>query len=105
MKTILVAALVTAFAAFAWFSLPQLDGGSVQQSASGTGTVLSIDSEKSLVTVSHDALPALGMPPMTMGYAVTDRTQLAGLRPMQKVEFVITYDGKDYRIVHIKPGP
>ncbi len=37
-----------------------------------------------------------------MSYPVKDRRQLANLRPMQKVEFQVTYDGKDYLITEIK---
>ena len=45
-------------------------------------------------------MPALNM--MTMPYSVRDKNQLANLQPMQKVEFRVTYDGKDYLITDIK---
>ena len=105
MKTLVVVITVAMFAAFAWLSLPGFDRtqpGVLQQTASGTGMVLAIEKEKSIVTISHGAMPALSMPPMTMGYSVKNREQLANLQPMQKVEFQVAYDGKDYLITDIK---
>ncbi len=105
-KKLLVFTLVAAFAGFAWLSLPGLDQaqtpGARQQIAIGSGLVLAIDKEKGVVTISHGTLPALSMPPMTMGYFVKDKRQLFNLQPMQKVEFQITYDGNDYLITEIK---
>lgn len=106
MKTLVVFTLVAAFAGFAWLSLPSLDQaqapGAGRQTASGSGLVLGIDKEKGVVTISHGPLPALNMPPMTMGYSVKDKALLANLQPLQKVEFRLAYDGKDYLITEIK---
>lgn len=106
LKRLLIFALVAAFAGFAWLSLPGLDQaqtpGASQKAARGSGVVLAIDNEKGVATISHGALPALNMAPMTMGYSVRDKGQLAGLRPMQKVEFQVVYDGNDYLITEIK---
>lgn len=106
MKKLLIVMAVAAFAGFAWLSLPRLDQaqgpGTGQQTASGSGLVLAIDREKGVVTISHGPMPALNMPPMTMGYAVKDRNQLSILQPMQKVEFQLAYDGSDYLIIDIR---
>lgn len=106
MKKLLVVIAVAAFAGFAWLSLPRFDPaqapGARQQTGTGSGLVVGIDKEKSVVTLSHGSLPALSMPPMTMGYSVQNKAQLANLQPLQKVEFQITYDGKDYLITDIK---
>jgi Cu(I)/Ag(I) efflux system protein CusF len=104
MKTLVVIIAVGMFAAFAWLSLPGVDrtqSGLLQQ-ASGTGMVVAIEKEKRVVTISHGAMPALSMPPMTMAYSVKNKAQLADLKPMQKVEFKVAYDGKDYVITDIK---
>ena len=105
-KKLLVGISIAAFAGFAWFSLPSLDQaqgpGARWQTASGNGLVVGIDRNKGVVTISHGALPALSMPPMTMGYAVKNKDQLSNLQPMQKVEFQVSYDGKDYVITDIK---
>jgi Cu(I)/Ag(I) efflux system protein CusF len=106
MKKLLVLVLVAVFAGFAWLSLPGLDQaqapGTSQQTASGSGVVLAIDKERGVVTISHGPLPALNMPPMTMGYSVKSKDQLSDLQPMQKIEFQVTYDGNDYLITEIK---
>ena len=98
--------LIAAFAVFAWLSLPTFDQaqapGVRQQTASGTGTVLALDTDKGIVTISHGPLPALNMMPMTMSYVLEDRKQIEKLQPMQKVEFRVVYDGNDYRITEIK---
>jgi len=39
---------------------------------------------------------------MTMTYSIEDKRQLANLEPMQKVEFLLTYDGRDYLITGIQ---
>jgi Cu(I)/Ag(I) efflux system protein CusF len=105
-KKLLAVILVAAFGAFAWFSLPSLDRpqapGAPWQTARGSGLVLAVDREKGVVTISHGAMPALNMPPMTMGYPVKDKGQLSALQPNQRVEFQIAYDGKDYLIVEIR---
>ena len=105
MKAVVILILV-AFGAFAWFSLPRFDNAQSsaarQQTARGKGLVLALDREKGAVTISHDAMPALNMPPMTMEYTVKNRGQLETLQPMQKVEFEVGYDGKDYLITDIR---
>ena len=73
-----------------------------QKTARGTGLIQQIDREKRVVTIKHGPLPALDMMAMTMTYAVKDERQLANLRPLQKVEFDLSYDGKDYVITRIK---
>lgn len=105
MKKLLVLGLVAAFAGFAWLSLPgpdQAQTPGTTNTVTGSGTVLGIDREKGVVTISHGALPALNMMAMTMGYYVKDKGQLANLQPMQKVEFQVTYDGNEYLITEIR---
>jgi Cu(I)/Ag(I) efflux system protein CusF len=106
MRKLFVLPLLAAFAGFAWLSLPGLDQaqtpGTPLQTASGSGTVLGIDQEKGVVTISHGPLPALNMPAMTMGYSVRDKRPLSRLQPMQRVEFRVAYDGRDYTITEIK---
>lgn len=106
MIKLLVFVLVGAFAAFAWQSLPSPDQaqapGAGQQTANGSGVLQSIDKGKGMVTIRHGPLPALNMMPMTMSYAVKDRNQLANLQPMQRVEFQVIHDGRDYLITDIR---
>jgi Cu(I)/Ag(I) efflux system protein CusF len=106
MTKLLVFIAVAAFAGFAWVLLPSPDEaqapGATLQSATGSGLVVGIDTDKGVVTVSHGPLPALNMMAMTMGFPVKDRNQLVNLKPMQKIEFQLSYDGKDYVITAIK---
>ena len=106
MIKLLVLVLIAAFAAFAWLSLPSPDQaqapGAGQQTANGSGVLQSIDKGKGMVTIRHGPLPALNMMPMTMSYAVKDRNQLANLQPMQRVEFQVIHDGRDYLITDIR---
>src|SRR3990172_8627089 len=106
LKKLLVFALIAAFAGFAWLSLPGPDQARApnasQNTASGSGLVQSINKERGVVTIEHGPLPALNMMAMTMTYAIKDKNQLAGLQPLQKVEFQLAYDGNDYLITEIK---
>ena len=106
MKKLLVFTLVAAFAGFAWLLLPGPDqvrtSGAPQKTTIGSGLVQSIDKERGVVTIEHGPLPALGMMAMTMSYVIKDKSQLANLRPLQKVEFELSYDGNNYLITEIK---
>ena len=98
--------LVAAFIGFAWLSLPSPDRaqapGDAGKTATGSGLVQSIDAERGTVTIKHGPLPALNMMAMTMGFPVRNKGQFSNLRPMQEVEFQLTYDGNDYLITEIK---
>jgi Cu(I)/Ag(I) efflux system periplasmic protein CusF len=106
MKKLLILVLFAAFSGFAWLSLPGLDQaqlpGVARQAATGSGVVVAVDQEKGIVTISHGPLPALNMMAMTMGYLVRDSARIAGLRPMQTVEFQVVFDGNDYLITDIR---
>lgn len=105
MKKFLILVLIAAFAGFAWLSLPGLDQAQPPgtfQNSGGSGVVQHVDAEKGLVTISHGPLPALSMMAMTMSYAVKDKRQLAGLKPLQKVEFRVVVDGNNYLITDIR---
>jgi len=106
MKKLVAFMAVATFAGFAWLSLPRPDReqapGAPLQTATGKGTVLGIDRERGVVTISHEPLRELNMMAMTMGYLVKDKTRLASLQPMQTVEFQIVYDGINYVITEIK---
>ena len=73
-----------------------------QQTGKGTGLIQRIDREKGAVTIKHGPLRGLDMPGMTMSFLVKDKAMLSALQPLQKVDFEITYDGKNYLITSIK---
>jgi len=51
------------------------------------GEVERVDKEHGEVIINHGDLPNLGMEPMTMGFAVTDKRMLDRLKPGDKVRF------------------
>lgn len=73
-----------------------------QKTGKGTGLIQQIDREKGAVTIKHGPLQGLNMPGMTMSFLVKDKAMLASLQPLQKVDFDLTYDGKQYLITNIK---
>ena len=91
MKKLVAAALVAAFALFAWRSLPSPE----QAQAPGAA-------QAGTVTLRHGPLPALNMMAMTMSYAVKDRKQIDDLKVDQRVEFQVLQNGSDYLITDIK---
>ena len=73
-----------------------------QKTGKGTGLIQQIDQEKGAVTIKHGSLQGLNMPGMTMSFLVKDKSMLANLQPLQKVDFELTYDGRTYMITKIK---
>ena len=67
-----------------------------------TGTVVELSGDS--VMLSHEAIPALKWPPMTMGFKLADPRLKDALRPKQSVEFSFTRRGDDYVITAVKPA-
>ena len=72
------------------------------KTGTGTGLIQRIDKERGTVTIKHGPIQGLNMSAMTMSFPVKDEAMLAKLQPLQKVEFELSYDGKDYVITRIK---
>jgi Cu(I)/Ag(I) efflux system membrane protein CusA/SilA len=51
------------------------------------GEVQQLDLATGLIVLKHGDIPNLAMPPMTMGFDVTDRKMLRGLKVGDKVRF------------------
>jgi Cu/Ag efflux protein CusF len=73
-----------------------------QKTGKGTGLVQQIDRGKGVVTIKHGPLRGLNISAMTMTFLVKDKAMLSNLQPLQKVDFELTYDGKNYLITNIK---
>jgi Cu(I)/Ag(I) efflux system membrane fusion protein len=73
----------------------------------GEGKVTGIDPTKGRVDLDHGPIPSMKWPPMKMGFAVTDKSQLARLKKGDAVEFELrgepSKDG-DYVIEKIAPA-
>lgn len=55
----------------------------------GRGVVKSIDSANRKVNINHDAIPAIGWPPMTMDFDVAPSVNLGALKPETHIDFTM----------------
>lgn len=71
------------------------------------GMVLSVDGPNSQVTISHEAVPRVGWPPMTMTFKVAQPAMLRGLARGSRVEFAFGAqpEGGSYVIHSVRPEP
>lgn len=93
-------ALNTFIAAFAMLAAFTLHAADV---ATGSGKVNKINNEAGLINISHEEIPALKWPAMTMDIKVADRKILSGVKPGQLVSFGLIKDPKaGYVISHIE---
>ena len=67
-----------------------------------TGVVRQVDAANGRVVVQHEAIPAIGWPPMTMGFRVADAGLLSSLTPGKKVRFAFVQQGANYVITSIE---
>ena len=69
----------------------------------GTGTVKKVDRAKRTVNLSHEPIPAVSWPAMTMDFAVAPEVDLSALKIGQKIEFKMKGAGMTYTITEVKP--
>lgn len=74
----------------------------VQKDIAGKGTVVSNDKAGGNVTLSHEAIPAIGWGAMTMDFKVKDKMLLDKVKKGDKVQFTLVQQGQDYIITSIK---
>lgn len=79
----------------------QMDQKAAGQTATATGTVKKIDTDKGSVTIAHGPVEALGWPSMTMGFKAQPG-QLEGVKEGDKVEFDFSSKGMDSTITRIE---
>ena len=73
--------------------------------AHGTGTVNSVDPAQHKVNLSHNPIPEIGWPAMTMDFPVAPSIDLRGLEPGSRVNFTIEQgQGGAYEIRTISPA-
>ncbi len=71
--------------------------------ASGKGTINKINADAGSVNITHEAIPAIQWPAMTMDIKVADRKILSGVKSGQVVSFGLIKDPKaGYVISHIE---
>jgi Cu/Ag efflux protein CusF len=85
-------------------------GGAIQMAhagandAHGTGTVNSVDPAQHKVNLTHNPIPEIGWPSMTMEFPVTPSVDLKALKPGSHVNFTIEpQPGGMYQIQAISP--
>ena len=73
--------------------------------AHGTGTVNSVDPGQHKVNLSHNPIPEIGWPAMTMEFPVAPSIDLTAIRPGTRVNFTIEQQpGGRYEIRAIAPA-
>jgi Cu/Ag efflux protein CusF len=72
----------------------------------GTATVNKVDPAQHKVNLSHDPIPSIGWPAMTMDFPVAPSADLAAVKPGGRVTFTMSKDQAGmYRIDSIRPSP
>jgi Cu/Ag efflux protein CusF len=69
-----------------------------------SGVVRKIDLENSKITIRHEEIQHLDMPPMTMVFTVKNKTLLDNLQPGQTVKFDVTDEGGKLVITQLQSG-
>lgn len=67
------------------------------------GTVRRLDAAGNKVTIAHGPLDNLGMPAMTMVFAVTGEASLDGVAVGDRVRFVAARDGDGFVVTTLEP--
>lgn len=71
--------------------------------ANGKGTVNQVNAAAGTVNISHEAIPAIRWPAMTMDIRVADKKMLSTVKPGQMVTFGLAKDPEaGYVISHIE---
>lgn len=73
--------------------------------ATGIGVLNSIDTEKNSVNITHEPMPDLGWPKMTMDLQVTKHVDLSGFKAGDNIDFKLKLGrDKQYRVVEMEPA-
>jgi Cu/Ag efflux protein CusF len=81
---------------------PAHDGGG---DAHATGTVNAVDPAQHKINLSHQPIPSLGWPAMTMDFPVAPSVDLSRIKPGSRVSFSLE-KGKDgmYQVQSVQPA-
>jgi len=67
------------------------------------GTLNRVDAKTGKVNISHEPVPTLGWPAMTMDFRVGDAVDLKSLKPGDRVRFEIQKQGNQYVVTNLQP--
>jgi len=80
----------------------QADSSMHHEGVMGKGVVHSVDLENRKINLSHEPIPALKWPEMTMDMDVAEGVDLSALKPEQNIHFhIVLGEDKVYRITKI----
>jgi Cu/Ag efflux protein CusF len=68
------------------------------------GLIRKIDKENSKVTIKHEEIKSLDMPPMTMVFQVSNQSLLDKIKVGETVKFTVIQQGEKLVITDIKPA-
>lgn len=73
--------------------------------ANGVGVINSVDAEKGMINITHEPMPELGWPTMTMDMPVTKHVDLGVVKSGDKVDFKVKLGrDKQYRVIEMVPA-
>jgi Cu/Ag efflux protein CusF len=72
--------------------------------AMANGEVRKVDKDAGKITLKHDEIPGLGMPPMTMVFRVSDPKMLDQVKPGDKVKFNAEQKSGQLTVTQIEPA-
>lgn len=81
-----------------------LAGIAQAQSALTEGEVRKVDAAAGKITLKHEAIKNLDMPPMTMVFRVKDPAWLAKLQPGDKVRFAAQKEDGQFTVTTLQPA-
>ncbi len=107
MRSITIVSLVFALAMSGGMPAVAHDMGGMHASAHKTeadavGVVEGIDMAKGIVTITHEPIPSLNWPGMTMDFVVKDKTLLKKLATGKKINFSFVEEHGDYLVIKVK---
>jgi Cu/Ag efflux protein CusF len=87
-------------------AIGMIGGAYAQENGDAVGIIHSIDAEGRMVSLTHDPIPAVGWPAMTMDLPVSAAVDLTRIKPDTIIVFTLER-GPDnmYRIATIAPAP
>ena len=68
------------------------------------GLIRRVDAANRRLTIQHEEIKSLDMPPMTMVFSVRDVKTLDGLQANDRIEFQVVSEGNRYVVVAIRKG-
>jgi len=79
--------------------------GKAAKTASGIGTVTSLNASNRKVMLDHAPMPEINWPAMKMEFPVAASVDLSKLKAGDKVRFTVSGSGSNYTIQSIAPSP